>query len=251
MLGAGLGRFDEALEMMRRKMSVEVEPSVRTLTTAGTLCGLLGRDADAMAFWRRALEINPDHADVYSHLARHALARGDREAAQRSALRALELSPTDAGALTVLAILDLERGDRRGFVEHVRAASPAYFTGAPSLSGADLDMALLAAQALGDAGRIEEKLQLLDAVEESIQTPRASQYLWLAAVHAMRGETDAAMQELIASPPGRVRERADILLRDPRFASLREEPEFRALVARHLEALRIQGKRIEAEDASG
>jgi len=48
------------------------------------------------------------------------------------------------------------------------------------------------------------------------------------------------MQQLRASPPGWVRYHARSLLRDPRFSTLRDLPEFRQLVGDHLQALEQQ-----------
>ncbi len=240
MLAFGLGRFDDALTMMGRKMGVKAEPSVRTLTAVGSLASILGNDTEAMAYWQRAAEINPDYVDIHHNLARHHLVQGESVAARRSALTALHLFPADADAQLVLAILDLESGDHLAFVDRIRAAYPAYFDGVPDLPAAHLDVALLVAQAMGEAGMVDEKLRLLSAIEDSIDTPRARQHVWLAAVHAIRDETELALQYLNASPPGRVREVAALLMRDPRFASLREDSEFQTLIAQHLAALRAQ-----------
>jgi tetratricopeptide (TPR) repeat protein len=250
MLAFGLGRFDEALTMMRRKMAIEAAPSVRTLTAAGSLSSMLGNDADAVAYWKRAEEINRDYVAIHSDRARHHLVRRESAAARRSALTALELSPVDADAQLVLAILDLESDDRQAFRDRIRATYPAYFDGVPDLPAAHLDIALLVAQAMGEAGMVEEKLNLLSAIQESIDTPRARQHLWMAAVHAMRDETDEAMRYLNSSPPGRVRAQAPLLMRDPRFASLRSKPEFQSLIAQHLAVLRAQASNAQHDSTS-
>jgi hypothetical protein len=65
----------------------------------------------------------------------------------------------------------------------------------------------------------------------------------LAAAHAMSGDANEALRYLRSSPPGRVRSWAQVMMRDPRFASLRENDQFQALVRDHLEEVRLQERK--------
>jgi len=245
MLGAGLGRFDEALEMMQRKMALPGEPTVRSLATLGNISSTLGMDDSALDYWRRALEINPEYPPVYQGRMKYHLARGDDETARRIARAALELSPGDVDAHLVLATLDFENGDGDAFVRRMKAAYPDWFDDPFTVDTSDPGTALLVALAYGAEGKVLEERLVLQAVTESIENPRSWQHLVLAAAFAMEGQSGQALRYLRSSPPGRVRLQAQLMMRDPRFASLRGNEEFRALVGAHLEEIRLQGSRAE------
>lgn len=243
MLGAGLGRFDEAIEMMHRKMVLPGEPTVRSLSTAGNLASILGMDSAALEYWRRAQAINPDYPGIYDGRMQHYLARGDNETARRIARAALERFPGDVDAQLALAMLDFENGEEAAFVRRMRSAYPGWFDLPPTIATNRPSTALLMALAYDAAGMEREKRLALRAVTDSIGSPHAWQYVVLAAALAMEGESEQALGYLRSSPPGRVRLQAQLMMRDPRFASLRGNEEFRALVGAHLEEIRLQGSR--------
>jgi len=240
MLAAGLGRFDEALSMIRRKMAQPGEPTVRTLAAAGRLSSMLGMDADALEYWRRGLAINPDYVPIHEDLVRHYLARGDDEAVRREAFDAIRLDPGDSDAQLALGVLDFEEGNANVFANRIRATYPAWFDDPPAIEADRTDVALLVALAYDVEGMEDEKLLVLQAIDEAFQAPHAWQYMALATAHAMRHEPASTLDYLRASPPGRVRDQAPVIMRDPRFASLRDNEDFRSLVAGHLDELRSQ-----------
>lgn len=244
MLGAGLGRYDEALEMIRRKMSLHGEPTARTLAAAGGICSILGLDSAAMDYWQRAEDINPAYQRIDEERLRHYLARGDDAAVRRIATAILEKDPENDNAILALGIVDLEHGDAEEFTRRVRDAYPAYFEGPVEVQPDASSRALLVALAYAAEDKEKEKQSVLNSVEAAIGKPRAWQYVVLAAAYAMNGNPDEALKYLNSSPPGRVRSWAPVLMRDPRFASLRDNDEFQALVDRHLEAIRLQGSRL-------
>jgi tetratricopeptide (TPR) repeat protein len=245
MLGAGLGHFDEAMEMMQRKMVLPGEPTVRTLVIAGNISSILGMDDAALDYWRRAQAINPDYAGFQQGRMQHYLTRGDDETARRIARAALERLPGDIDAHLVLATLDFENGDDNVFVRRMRAAYPEWFENPFTVDTNRPGTALLVALAYDKAGMEREKRLVLQAITESIESPHAWQYVILAAALAMEDRPEQALRYLRASPPGRVRLQAQLMMRDPRFASLRDNEEFRALVREHLEQIRLQGLRAE------
>ncbi|HSM18627.1 MAG TPA: tetratricopeptide repeat protein, partial [Gemmatimonadales bacterium] len=250
MLGAGLGRFDAALEMIERKMSVPGEPTVRTLATAGRLCSILGMDAAAWEYWSRGREINASYPAIDEDLLLHYLERGEDQAAREMALGILGPAAANSLAQLALAILDLENGDRDAFARRIREAYPPYFDTPPVIDVSDPRGALLVALAHEVDGREEEKQRVLDAIYQAFPRPKAWQYMTLAAAHAIGNEPEAALQSLESSPPGRVRVWAPLLMRDPRFASLRDLERFRVLVANHVEELRLQHSRAEVRLAT-
>jgi tetratricopeptide (TPR) repeat protein len=249
MLGAGLGRFDEALEMMRRKMALPGEPTARTLATAGALCSILGMDTAALNYWKRAHDVNPNYQRVEEERLRHYLARGDDLKVSEIASAILDNDPEDGDAILALGIVDFGRGDATAFARRVRDAYPAYFEDPIELRADESHRALLAALAFGAEGNETEEQRVLQAVMSSIEQPRAWQHLVLAAANAMSGNVDQGLRYLRSSPPGRVRSWAPVMMRDPRFAALRDNDEFQALVGGHLEELRLQGARNTAASA--
>jgi DNA-binding winged helix-turn-helix (wHTH) protein/tetratricopeptide (TPR) repeat protein len=243
MLSAGLGRFDEALEMMRRKMSLPGEPTARTLAAAGALCSLLGMDSAAADYWQRSKDINPAYRRVDEERLRHYLARGDDEKVGQIASAILDRDPGNDDALLALAIIDVGRGDAEAFSARVREAYPAYFIGSFEVDANNASAALLVALADDAEGRQKEAQMVLQAVQKALKKPRAWQHLILAAASAMRGRAEQALRHLRSSPPGRVRGWAPVMMRDPRFASLRNNSEFQALVGEHMEEIRLQRSR--------
>lgn len=245
MLGAGQGRFDEALRMMLRKMSVEEPVTPRTLVTIGDLAGILRLDDVARYYWTSASRINPDYVTVRSRRATFLMERGREQEATDAALETLRQFPLETRSQLILAIQDIEAGETERFVERLKQSYPGYFTELPKLDKAHLDIALLVALGFQVTGDRESELALLDAVQTEIRMPRAREFMWLAAMHAMLGEAEKSLEYLRLSPTGRVRELASLLPRDPRFASLRDNPEFRALVGSHQSALDRQSEGID------
>jgi Tfp pilus assembly protein PilF len=247
MLSAGQGRFDEALAMMRRKLSLPGEPTARSLARAGALCSILGMDQAALDYWQSAKEVNPAYRSVDEERLQHFLARGDDGTAREIASAILGRDPTNDEAILALAILAVEPGDWTAFSRRARDAYPAYFEG-PVLARADeAGRGLLVALAYGAEGDEEQKRLELQAVQQAIAKPRAWQHLALAAAYAMSGDRNEALRYLRSSPPGRVRSWAPVIMRDPRFATLRDDDEFSVLVGEHLEEIRLQGSRVTAD----
>jgi DNA-binding winged helix-turn-helix (wHTH) protein/tetratricopeptide (TPR) repeat protein len=240
MLGVGLGRVDEALVKMQRKASVENPPTVRTLVTAAWLASKLGLDQMAQEYWRQVLRISPDNVDVASDQAVFLMARNERGLAETAARAVLGRSPMELRAQLILAILDLQEGRAGEFLARVDEAYSGIVRGEILPRIPDIEASQLVALALETNGFHEEALQLLERIKTRLTNPRGREHFWLATTHAMLGEGDEALAELRASPPGRVRIRAPLLLQDPRFASLQDNLDFRELVDAHLQELERQ-----------
>jgi DNA-binding winged helix-turn-helix (wHTH) protein/tetratricopeptide (TPR) repeat protein len=239
MLSLGMGRFDEALAKMDRKMLIERDPTPRTLTRAGVLASTLGIDALAERYFEEAAAAAPSGQPVSTELARHYLAIGDDATAQSLAREALSLSPRDADALMITGIFDIEAGRPGQFLARLEEAYPELVDPETPAEGGIAET-LLVASAYAANGKHGVADWLAQSVIDRVGRPRSYQHLWVAAAHALQQETAAAMQELRESPAGWVRQAAALLPRDPRFAALHALPEFRGLVAAHAEELARQ-----------
>lgn len=247
MQALGLGRFDLALLTTRDKMKLEPTPTPRTLVAAGVWANGLGLRETAEDYWRRAGMDARDFSNPapFTSMAMNALDDGDEDAAREFANRALEADPREIPAHVLLAALDFEAATPERVLERTQVAFPEMFGDTISLANhREVEPALLAALALAHNGRPERAGELLQAVVDALPEPRSPEHLWLAAAQAMRGDAESALAELQASPPGWVRINARLLPRDPRFARLSDLPEFKALVAAHLDALAEQVKSI-------
>ena len=232
MLSLGMGRFDEGLRKLDQKMLVERDPTPRTLTSAGKLASVLGMNELAERYLNDARAASPNEELALADLATHYLAAGDVTAARSVAQELLELVPTSIGALTILGTFDLESGNSDRFLARLSNAYPELTRPQTPVEG-DVSETLLVAAAYAANGRQDAADRLAQAVIDRVGRPRAYQHLWLAAAHALQGDTAAALRALRESPPGWVRQESPVLLRDPRFAALRDLEDFRNLVAAH------------------
>ena len=239
MLSLGMGRFDEALAKMDRKISIERDPTPRTLTRAGVLASTLGIGDLAERYFDEAAAALPPGQSVLPELATHYLARGDDTSARSLAREALESSPRDTGALLIMGIFDLEAGSPGRFLARLEAAYPELVNPEKRVEGGIAETLLVASAHAAD-GNHDVAERLAQSVIDRVGRPRSYQHLSLAAAHALQRDTDAAMEELRDSPAGWVRQEAALLPRDPRFAALRDLPEFQSLVDAHLGELARQ-----------
>jgi DNA-binding winged helix-turn-helix (wHTH) protein/tetratricopeptide (TPR) repeat protein len=233
MLSLGMGRFDEALAKMDRKMSIERDPTPRTLTRAAELASTLGIADLAERYFDAAAAALPAGQSVLPELATHYLARGDDASARSLAGEALELSPGNTDALLVMGVFDVEAGSPGRFLARLEAAYPELVNPEKPVEGGVVETLLLASAHAAN-GQHDVADRLAQSVIDRVGRPRSYQHLWLAAAHSLQRDTDAALRELRESPTGWVRQEAGLLPRDPRFATLRDLPEFQSLVDAHL-----------------
>jgi tetratricopeptide (TPR) repeat protein/DNA-binding winged helix-turn-helix (wHTH) protein len=232
MLSLGMGRFDEALRKLDQKMLIERDPTPRTLTRAGRLASVLGMDDLAVRYFNDAQAASPNEEFALADLALHYLAAGDVTTALSLAQQLLDLSPRGTVALTIIGSLDIEAGESERFLARVGNAYPELMDPQAPVEG-DIRETLLVAAAYAANGNQYAADRLAQSVIDRVGQPRAYQHFWLAAAYALRGNSGAAMQALRESPPGWVRQESPVLLRDPRFAALRDLPDFHNLVAAH------------------
>ena len=239
MLSLGMGRFDEALGKLDHKMVIERDPTPRTLTNAGKIASVLGMNELAERYFNDARSASPKEQLALADLAKHYLTTGDVTTARFLAQELLELSPRDTVALTIMGTFDIEAGNTDRFLARVEKAYPELMDPQAPVEGG-IGETLLVAAAYAVNGKQDAADRLAQSVIDRLARPRAYQHLWAAAAHALRRDTGAAMRELRESPAGWVRQAASLLLRDPRFATLYDLPDFRDLVDAHLGELARQ-----------
>jgi Flp pilus assembly protein TadD len=115
------GRDEEALAPYRR--ALELRPGVaRTHARLGDLYARLGRLEPAAAEYREALRLDPGDARSALNLGLAQLARGELAQAAGSFERALARDPEDARALSGLGVVRQRQGDLLGARRHLERA---------------------------------------------------------------------------------------------------------------------------------
>jgi tetratricopeptide (TPR) repeat protein len=232
MLSLGMGRFDEALAKLNRKMRIEREPTPRTLVRAGELASALGLDDMAERYFGDAAAASPPGQSAPVTVATHYLANGQDATAQALAREAVMLTPQNIDAQLILGVFDVESGRADQFLERLEIAYPEVVKADSPVDGGIAET-LLVASAYAANGKHEVAGRLAQSVIDRVGRPRSYQHLWVAAAHALQGDAAAAIRELRESPSGWVRQTASLLPRDPRFVALQGLPDFRALVSAH------------------
>lgn len=239
----GRGRLDRAMEVIKRKIAVEPNPTARTYGAAAAWSRALGMNEEAARFGQLAGDGAGRSPDA-------CLADGDLEAARQAALATLEASPRDTLALLVLAALEKRLGTDLEFSGRVFSSFPDIAEQKLHPHTPYLEAATVTALAYSMSGQEETAAALLRKVIDSLPRPLSPQHYYAAAAYAMLGEPDRALAELKASPPGWIRVHVDFLPHDPRFESLRSRPEFEELVLGHQEEIRRQRERYLARLAA-
>lgn len=136
----------------------------------GRALDLRGRDADAAASLRRAIELDPEHGGAHKRLGLVLIESGEMEAARASFEASLALLPEDAGARFQLGNLMLEEDPERAreYYEEAIAIDPTFPYAYHGLS-----------QALAQLGDVEgaeaarEKLEIYQSYELTLRNKLA------------------------------------------------------------------------------
>ena len=178
--------------------------------------------------------------DFYSNVAAavtHEM-QGDSDASERHAGKALAAYPRDLSSLAILRDADLRRGDPKSARARYASAYPELLSSPaprvdPENSTAALDLALV----LQKTGEFDRASALLEAGEKVIRSlPRLGSTgygIADAQIHALRGETFKALTALREAEKAGWRGVTWRYYRDvdPKLASIRNEPEFKAVFA--------------------
>jgi tetratricopeptide (TPR) repeat protein len=229
----GFGRLDTAMAWYERASSLDPDNPEHLALLAAKHWDL-GNDGEAGRWLDRALTLGGGTKHANRVAALLYLDRGEEALARRHALRAAEVDP----AYTYLIRdHDLRRGDyTTARARHAKAYPELFETKLPKLTTRAAFATIELALVLQHTGESERAEVLLDRGETYLRTvPRMGRLgygISDVAIHALRGERTMALAKL------REAERAGWRSRwryardfDPALASIRNEPEFKAVFA--------------------
>jgi TolB-like protein/DNA-binding SARP family transcriptional activator len=230
------GRFDLALAPAKR--SAALAPTTMSAARLVFLLYLrLGDVEGAERWYRRGLETFPGSPQPYAeplfrlvHEAALHLMRGDRGQVLAALDSIRRFGQEEPSVISFLAATSLHAGDLEGARREYERQHEIYpdrrLSGLPGLAYTHWQA--------GDRQRAEAMLR------EAVQAARlrlaegdesADPYVVLARVHAIRGETDVALQNLEAAYARGWRDHYYTARFDPRYESLRGHPRFERLMA--------------------
>jgi hypothetical protein len=167
-----------------------------------------------------------------------AAARGDDAAVGRLAGKILAAQPRNSVGLKQLRNLDLQRGDPKGARAHYASSFPELFGDTvPRINMERFQVALDLALVLQGMGELDRAAAVLDASERFMHSlPRLGGLGYEVAdvqIHALRGDKAKALETLREAEQAGWRGPAWRYYRDvdPNLASIRNEPEFKAVFA--------------------
>jgi TolB-like protein/Tfp pilus assembly protein PilF len=228
-------RYVDAVQFVEK--AVELDPGSPSLQALLARLYLdLGDDARATRIIQAAHSLWPDDASVLRQSAVSHLYRGEPEAARQDAGRSLKLDPLATNALIWLNDADVRKGDYAAARARVVKSYPELFAERPKIHSGNYDVAISLVPALQKTGERSRASILLDRIEEVIRTIPRMGYLgyWITDVqiYALRGQKAKALAALRAAEKAGWR----IAWRyyrefDSSLASIRDEPEFKAIFA--------------------
>jgi TolB-like protein/cytochrome c-type biogenesis protein CcmH/NrfG len=232
-----LGGPADAVPLARK--AVALDPGgPYSVSTLALLLNDLGEVEEAVRLTADAARRLPDSPWVWSTAAGRQASAGDWKAASQSARKVLASDPRDGFALHVLAIADLANGDAgTARARYAKAYPELLAPEPPRIDRSNYLGALGLASILLQTGEDTRARQLLDGSEGAIrQIPRLS---WLGfgiadvRIHALRGDKARALAALREAEQAGWRGPSWRFFRDvdPVLASIRDEPEFKAVFA--------------------
>jgi TolB-like protein/cytochrome c-type biogenesis protein CcmH/NrfG len=260
-----LGRFREALAAYRK--GAELSPSnLAVLADLSHGAAMAGRFDEALEATRRVRELTRDLGGYHVGVA--LLLLDDDARTERFLLAALERHPTAHRNHVLVAFLDLRRGQTQAAIDRIRAATAkapdnielliaraeiltfaaaadapevvrALFARAPDgmLHNAPYPVKLLHAYHLHRSGSTAEAGKIFDAVMTANRNSFLAGADWpmghlqMGAVHALRGETAAALDAVDRAYDAGWRDGRTLAI-DPLFAPVRTEPRFTQVLSR-------------------
>jgi len=260
-----LGRQREALAAHRK--GAELGPSdTGVLNDLSHSLSVAGQYDEALTAARRAAELKSPAASYHVGVA--LLLLGDDAQTERYLAEKAERSPNVTRLPLLLALLDLRRGQPQAAVERIRAladrlprsievlltrAEILVFAGTADAPGivqslmaraadgpvhnAPYPVKMLHASYLHRAGSTAEAAKILDAIIAANRTSLVAgadgpaMFVQNAAVHALRGETPSALDELDRAYGAGWRDGRTLAI-DPFFAPMRSEARFSQLLSR-------------------
>jgi TolB-like protein/Tfp pilus assembly protein PilF len=238
-LAGAFGLLDRAIPWMEKAVSLDgANPYILAITVR--YYRQLGKDAEASRWLERALERAGKSWQVNELAAEEAFLRGDREAGRTYARRA---EAANAHRVRLLRDDDLRRGDYATARTRYSKAHPELFgKNPPEVTAFNLADAIDLALVMQHTGEPDRATVLLERADEVIRRyPRRSfkggGVGWFmfeeVSLHALRGDKAGALARLRAMRYGGWWNWTHAYHRDlnPNLASIRAEPEFKAVFA--------------------
>jgi tetratricopeptide (TPR) repeat protein len=230
-------RFVEAVPLAEKAMQLDPVSPLSAFPLA-RLHFDLGDDSKVLETLPNAAERWPDAPLVQLQVALVNLVRRDATEAVRHAERAFEMKPQLHLPLAILRNADMQTGRDDAALTRYKQAHPELFAhGSPSVHLANYRAAIDLALVLQKRGENEAAKLLLDGAARVIRTiPRlgiAGYWLSDVTIHALRGQKAEALAALRDAEKAGWRGPFWRYYRDfdPNIASIRDEPEFKAVFA--------------------
>ena len=251
----GFGQVDEAVRWLHQ--AVALDPGRSALTSRLGLAYLDLGDVETAQYWiDRAIVTAPEQ--VAPNVARAILELYlNREIeAQKFAAKVLAMAPNQNDALTILCIADLVAGRyTEAQARYLRAFPALLKDDRVSINGANYWPAInlaLVLQKTGDRDRAELLLEKSLAFIETI--PRLGDWGYWSAdfeIYALRGKVEQALTTMEDAVQKGWRYRWWFAERNPNLDSIRDEPEFQAMVEEIKADMAVQLERVKAMEARG
>lgn len=154
---AKVGRQAQAIPFFQRALALKPDDEMAVINLANVY-RQLGRGADALAGFRRFLDLDPKNAQVRYQVAEILIDEGRVDEAERELRNALQIEPKLVAARNALGVIALKRGDTAGAEREIRAA----IAEKSDVRLAHFNLALIAEQRADYRAAIAEYLQELD-----------------------------------------------------------------------------------------
>jgi TolB-like protein/Flp pilus assembly protein TadD len=239
LMAYALNRLADAVPLVQKAMELDPGNSGWSMGLANLYLDL-GDESKSFATIERAARRWPNNPGIQIWSAVVDLIRADSAGTVRHAERSLALYPRNYGALVLLRNADLQSGRYKDAVARYQKAYPEIFVqGAPRIDTSNYSVAVDLALVLQETGDTARARVLLDAAAQAIETiSRLGSWgygITDVQIHALRGEKANALAALRkaensgwrgGSTPWRYARDFD-----PNLASIRNEPEFKAVFA--------------------
>jgi len=232
-----LNRLADAVPFLNSADNLDPGDPENAFNRAAVLIDL-GEVSEAMRLMEDVVRHWPDTSSIQSVAASILATAGDWSAAVQLARTALEIDPRNGNAVYVLATADLKNGDASAARSRYAKAYPDLLAPAPpQIDGSNYFRAVSLASILQETGEEERVIQLLDGSETAIgpmtRLSVAGYGITDVRIHALRGDKARALAALREAEKAGWRGPLWRFYRDidPALASIREEPEFKAVFA--------------------